>query len=47
MLKRDLKDITEVAFGKAIGLSSINKVKFRILTIKGVIRAIALVTLTS
>lgn len=47
MLKRDLKDTTEVEFGKAIGLSTVDKVKFRIPMLEGVTRATALVTLTS
>jgi hypothetical protein len=47
MLKRDLKDATEVVFGKELGLSSVDKVRFRIPTIEGVTRATALVTLTS
>jgi hypothetical protein len=47
MLKRELKDITEAEFGKQLGLSSVDKVKFRIPTLEGVTRATALVTLTS
>ncbi|EAQ87044.1 hypothetical protein CHGG_08297 [Chaetomium globosum CBS 148.51] len=47
MLKRDLKDVTEAAFGKQLGLQSVERVKFRIPTIEGVTRATALVTITS
>jgi hypothetical protein len=47
MLKRDLKDVTEAVFGKELGLTSVEKVKFRIPTIEGVTRATALVALTS
>ncbi|KAL2192978.1 hypothetical protein P885DRAFT_72581 [Corynascus similis CBS 632.67] len=47
MLKRDLKDTTEVEFGKAIGLSTVDKVKFRIPMLEGVTRATTLVTLTN
>jgi hypothetical protein len=46
MLKRDLKDVTESVFGKELGLSSVDKVRFRIPTIEGVTRATALVALT-
>ena len=47
MLKRDLRDVTEAAFGKQLGLQSVERVKFRIPTIEGVTRATALVTMTS
>jgi hypothetical protein len=47
MLKKDLKDTTEAEFGRAVGLSSVDKVKFRIPTLEGITRATALVTLTS
>ena len=47
MLKRDLKDTSEAEFSKAIGLTTVEKVKFRIPTIEGVTRATALVTMTS
>jgi hypothetical protein len=47
MLKRELKEITEEDFGKQLGLTSVDKVKFRIPTIAGVTRATVLVTLTS
>ena len=47
MLKRDLKDITEVEFSKQLGLSSVEKVRFCILAVEGVKRATALVSLTS
>lgn len=47
MLKSELKDITEADFGKQLGLTLVEKVRFRIPTIAGVIRATILVTLTS
>jgi len=47
VLKRDLKDTTEDEFGQLLGLSSVERAKFRILTTEGVIRATVLVTLTS
>ncbi|KAK4124226.1 hypothetical protein N657DRAFT_714604 [Parathielavia appendiculata] len=47
MLKRELKDVTKEDFGKQVGLTTVDKVKFRIPTIAGVMRAMALVTLTS
>ncbi|KAK3330274.1 hypothetical protein B0H66DRAFT_635334 [Apodospora peruviana] len=47
MLKRELNDITEANFGKQLGLTSVDKVKFRIPTMAGVTRATVLVTLTS
>jgi hypothetical protein len=47
ILKRDLKDMTEAEFGKAIGLTTIERVKFRIPTMGGITRATALVTMTS
>jgi len=47
ILKRDLKDTTEVDFGKSLGLRTVERVKFRIPTIPGVTRATALVTVTS
>jgi hypothetical protein len=36
MLKRDLKDVTEAVFGEELGLTSVEKVRFRIPTIEGV-----------
>ena len=47
MLKRDLKDTTEAEFGQSLGLSSVERAKFRIPTTEGVTRATVLVTLTS
>ena len=47
VLKRDLKDTTEDDFGQSLGLSSVERAKFRIPTTEGVIRATILVTLTS
>ena len=47
MLKRDLKDVTEAVFGKELGLTSVEKVKYRIPTTEGVTRATVLVALTS
>ena len=47
MLKRDLKDIIEAEFNKAIGLIIIKKIKFQILIIERVIRVTALVIITS
>ena len=47
MLKKDLKDVSDVAFSKQLGLLSVEKVKFGIPTVEGVTRATALVTLTS
>ena len=47
ILKRDLKDITEAEFGQSLGLSSVERAKFRIPTTEGVTRATVLVTLTS
>lgn len=44
--KGDLKDVAEEAFGRQIGLSSVDKVKFRIPAREGV-RATVLVALTS
>jgi len=46
-LKRDLKDTTEDEFGQSLGLSSVERARFRILMTEGVIRATVLVTLTS
>ncbi len=39
--------VTEAEFGQGLGLSSVDRAKFRIPTIEGVIRATVLVTLTS
>jgi len=47
MLKRDLKDVTESVFGKELGLTSVEKVKYRIPTTEGVTRATILIALTS
>ena len=45
--KGDLKGVTEAEFRRGLGLSSVDRAKFRIPTIKGVTRATVLVTLTS
>ena len=45
--KADLQGTTEEAFGTAIGLRSVDKVKFRLPTNPGFTRAIVLVTLES
>ena len=42
-----MKGVTEAEFGQGLGLSSVDRAKFRIPTIEGVIRATVLVTLTS
>jgi hypothetical protein len=47
MLKRDLKDTTEAEFGQSLGLSSVERAKFRIPITEGIMRATVLVTLTS
>jgi hypothetical protein len=45
--KADLQGTTEGAFGTEIGLRSVDKVKFRLLTNPGFTRATVLVTLES
>jgi hypothetical protein len=47
ILKRDLKDTTEAEFSKTIGLTTVERVKFRIPALGGITRATALVTMTS
>ena len=47
MLKRDLKNVTEDEFGKQLGLSSVERVRFHMPAAEGVKRATALVSLTS
>jgi hypothetical protein len=47
MLKRDLKNTTEEEFGRSIGLSTVEKVRFRIPTREGTTRATVLVSLAS
>jgi hypothetical protein len=47
ILKRELKNVMEEVFGQSIGLSTVERVWFRILIREGPTRAIVLVSLAS
>ncbi|EAQ85704.1 hypothetical protein CHGG_06957 [Chaetomium globosum CBS 148.51] len=47
ILKRDLKGVTEEEFGRSTGLSTVERVRFRIPTREGITRATALISLAS
>ena len=47
ILKRELKNVTEEGFGRSIGLSTVERVRFRILIRERPTRVIVLVSLAS